>query len=178
MTRQALWFVIGSTLVLMALGAAAALLGASIRDHQVLIEQVGGALLILFGLAFLGLTRIPWLSGDHRVELPSGGGNWWRSGLIGIGFGLSWSACAGPLLASVLALTAVQSQRVIEGVTSILLFALGRGLPFLAMAMLADRMIPLLRRLRRPLKAVSSIGAATLIILGGLLLSGQFSQPE
>lgn len=175
-SQQALWFVAGCTLVLMALGAGAALLGASLKNHQVLIERVGGVLLILFGFAFSGWIPIPWLSSDHRANTSSGRSAWWRSILVGIGFGLSWSACAGPLLAGVLTLTAVQSQRVTEGVISMLLFALGQGLPFLAMALPADRMLPVLRRFRRLTALVSSIGAVVLIILGGLLLSGQFSE--
>jgi cytochrome c-type biogenesis protein len=175
-SQQALLFVAGCALVLIALGAGAAFLGASLKDHQVLIERVGGVVLVLCGLAFSGWIHVPWLSSDHRVEASSPREGWWKSIFVGVGFGLSWSACAGPLLAGVLTLTAVRSQRVSEGVVAMLLFALGQGLPFLAMALLADRMLPVLRRFRRITALVSSIGAVILIALGVLLLSGRFSE--
>ena len=175
-SHQAGWFVVGCTLVLMALGAGAALLGTSLKAHQILIERAGGVLLILFGIAFAGRVRLPWLSGDHRLALLSGPPAWWRSILVGSGFALSWSACVGPILASVVALTVLRSERIVDGVLSMLLFGLGQGVPFVAMAFLAERMRPWLRRYRRYATITSTLGAVSLVVLGALLLSGQFSE--
>ena len=91
-------------------------------------------------------------------------------------FGLSWSACAGPVLGAMFALTAVQSTGIANGMASMLVFALGQGLPFLLLAAFADRLGPILRRLRRYTAFVSYVGALVIILMGIVLLSGQFNQ--
>jgi cytochrome c-type biogenesis protein len=164
--------------VLLALGAAAALLGSALRNHQVLVEQVGGALLILFGIALTGKVQIPLLSRDYWLAGGTGDARWWRSVVVGVGFALSWSACTGPFLASAVALTIVQSRHVTDGVLLMLAFAVGQAIPFLLVAMTADRTRSLLRRFGRMTAILSQFGAFLLILLGVVLLSGQFSEFE
>ena len=69
---HALWFVVGCTLVLMLLGAAAAALGRALSTYQQLLERIGGILLILFGVALTGLVPIAWLSWDHHIQVKPG----------------------------------------------------------------------------------------------------------
>ncbi len=83
---QALWFVLGCTLFLTLLGAAAAFLGSALSVYQQILERVGGLVLILLGIALTGLVPVPWVSGEHRVQFKPGPPAWWRSGLIGMTF--------------------------------------------------------------------------------------------
>ncbi len=172
---HALWFVLGFALLLMLLGAIAALFGSVFRTYQQGLERIGGLLLILFGIALTGLVPLPWLSRDHRMQVKPGRSAWWRSGLIGLTFGASWSACAGPILGAILVLTAVKSLLLLQGVILMLAFALGLGAPFLLVGLLVDRVGTFLRRIRRYTALLSYIGGAILILVGISLLLGLFS---
>jgi cytochrome c-type biogenesis protein len=169
---QALWFVLGCTLFLTLLGAAAALLGSVLSVYQQVLERVGGLVLILLGIALTGLVPVPWVSGEHRVQFKPGPPTWWRSGLIGMTFGAGWSACAGPILGAVLVLTAAGSVALLQGMMVMLLFALGQGVPFVLVGLLVDRAGPFLRRIRRSTALLTHIGGIILILVGFFLLTG------
>src|SRR5262249_58649324 len=98
------------------------LLGSGVGAYQQSLERAGGLALILFGIAYVGVLPIPWLSGEHRVEVKPGRSAWWRSGLIGMTFGASWSACSGPLLGTILVLTGGSALRRFQGMTVMLAF--------------------------------------------------------
>ena len=165
----------GFSPVFMLLGAIAALLGSTLSVYQQVLERIGGLLLIAFGIALTGWVPIPWLSWDHRVQVKSGHSVWWRSGLVGMTFGASWSACTSPILGAILVLTAVRSLVLVQGVVVMLAFALGQGVPFLLVGVLVDRAGPLLRRTRRYTHLFSVIGGITLIVIGVFLITGLFS---
>src|SRR5437667_6554329 len=159
---HALCFVLGFVLIFALLGAAAALAGVALRTYQQVLARLAGLLLILFGIALTGLVPIPWLSRDHRVQVQQGRSAWWRSGLIGMAFGAGWSACSGPILGSILVLTA-SSATLVQGVIFLLAYALGLGLPFLLVGILVDRVGRLMHRIRRFTGPLSLIGGAILI---------------
>ncbi len=171
---HAVWFVLGFAALYTVLGAAAELFGSVLVAHQQLLERIGGLLLILLGVALTGLVPLPWLSGDHRILVGPGRSVWWRSGLIGIAFGASWSACTTPVLGAMLMLTAGGRGHILQGSTLMLAFALGLGIPFVIVAVLVDRARPFLLRVRRYTALFSSIGSAILIVIGIFLLTGLF----
>jgi cytochrome c-type biogenesis protein len=172
---HALWFLLGFALVFTVLGAVAALLGTALQAYQQWLARLAGLLLILFGIALTGLVPIPLLSSEHRIQVKPGRSAWWRSGLIGMAFGAGWSACSGPMLASILVLTAV-SATLVRGITLLLAYALGLGLPFLLIGLLIDRAGPLLRTVRRFTGPLSLIGGIILILMGMLVVTGRFDQ--
>lgn len=172
---HALWFVLGFTLLFTLLGAATALVGSTLSAYQLVLERIGGVLLILFGIALTGLVPIPWLSRDHRVQVQPGRSVWWRSVLIGMAFGAGWSACSGPILGAILVLTAVRST-VLQGVIFLLVYALGLGVLFVLVGILVDRANMLMRPIRRYAGPLSFIGGVILILMGMLLLMGRLDQ--
>ncbi|HEX6799312.1 MAG TPA: cytochrome c biogenesis protein CcdA [Ktedonobacterales bacterium] len=174
-SRHALWFVLGNGMLLVLLGAVAALVGSAVQTYQQVFERIAGVLLILFGVALIGVLPIPWLSRDYHVNVKPGPSSWWRSGLLGVAFGASWSACVSPILASILVLTAVRSQVVLQGVSIMLVFALGQSVPLLLVGVLVDRAGAFLRRIRRVTVILTQIGGAILIIMGFFLVTGLFS---
>jgi cytochrome c-type biogenesis protein len=174
-TLHALWFVLGSAMILMMLGAFAALFGSALSTYQQTVEHIGGLLLILFGIVLSGLLPIPWLSETYQVQVKPARSTWWRSGLIGLTFGASWSACAGPILATILVVTMVKALGVLQGVLVMLVFAAGQGIPLVLVALLVDRASTFLRRLRRSTTFLSYIASAVLIFVGVSLLFGLFS---
>lgn len=172
---QALWFVAGFALLFTVLGAVTAGIGLALSAYQLVLERVGGVLLIVFGIVLIGWVPVPWLSRTYHLEVKPGRSVWWRSGLIGIAFGASWSACTGPILGAILVLTAGSSGGVVQGAILMLTFALGLGAPFLLVGLLVDRIGPLLRRIRRVTAVLTTIGGVILLLLGILLLTGLFS---
>jgi cytochrome c-type biogenesis protein len=172
---HALWFVLGFALLFTLLGATTALVGLTLSAYQPVLERISGVLLILFGLALTGWIPLPWLSRSYHIQVKPGRAVWWRSGLIGIAFGASWSACTGPILGAILVLTAGSATFVLQGAILMLTFALGLGVPFLLVGLLVDRASPFLRRIRRYTALLSTIGGMILILLGIILLTGLFS---
>jgi cytochrome c-type biogenesis protein len=172
---HAFWFVLGFILLFTLLGAAAAFSGLALGTYQPVLDRIGGVLLILFGIALTGWVPLPWLSRSYHFQVKPGRSVWWRSGLIGIAFGASWSACTGPILGAILVLTARGSRGVMQGAILMFIFALGLGVPFLVVGLLVDRVSPFLRRIRRATALLSSIGGAILILIGIFLLTGLFS---
>jgi cytochrome c-type biogenesis protein len=139
------------------------------------LERVGGVLLILFGIVLTGWVPLPWLSRSYHLQVKPGRSVWWRSGLMGLAFGASWSACTGPILGAVLILSAGSARSVAQGAIVMLIFALGLGVPFLVVGLLVDRISPLLRRIRRATAVLTSIGGVLLILVGIFLVTGLFS---
>jgi cytochrome c-type biogenesis protein len=172
---HALCFVLGFALLFTLLGAGAALVGLALHPYQQWLARIAGGLLILFGIALTGLVPIPWLGGDHRVQVKSGRSVWWRSGLIGMAFGAGWSACSSPILGAILALTAVRST-LLQGMIFLLAYALGLGVPLLLVGILMDRAGPLMRRIHRYTGLLSFLGGVILILMGMLLLTGRLDQ--
>jgi cytochrome c-type biogenesis protein len=172
---HALCFVLGFALLFTLLGAAAALLGSALQDYQRLLARLAGLLLLLFGIALTGLVPIPFLSSNMRVQVGRGATAWWRSALVGMAFGASWSACSGPILGAILVLTAV-SATLTQGISYLLVYALGLGVPFLLTGILAERVVALFRPARRYMRLISFIVGVVLILMGMLAMTGRLDE--
>jgi cytochrome c-type biogenesis protein len=170
---QGLLFVAGfSTFVVGLFGFVGTLLRVLRREA---VRMVGGAVLIAFGLFKLRLLNLP-IHSDTRKDLSSIGQGLGsaRSYVAGMAFAAGWTPCIGPFLGAILTLSVTNDL----GARIALLFAyvLGLGLPFLFVAGLADRMVPLLRRLQRRARLVEAVSGLLLIGVGAALLLGQISQ--
>ena len=167
-------FILGFTLVFMALGATATLFGAALRRLLPALQQVGGVVIILFGLYLVGVLRPRFLMRERRVQLarkPTG-----RAGsvLVGMAFGAGWTPCVGPVLASILLYAGMQGSMG-EGMLLLLVYALGLGIPFFAAAVAFNWFLAGTRLLRRRLAVIEKVAGALLIVVGVLLASGRFT---
>src|SRR5690606_15132784 len=95
-------FVLGFSLIFVALGATATALGAALGRSLPLLQQVGGVVIVLFGLYLVGVLRIPALMRERRVHLAAKPAGYLGSVAVGIAFGAGWTPCVGPVLASIL----------------------------------------------------------------------------
>jgi cytochrome c-type biogenesis protein len=173
---HALFFVLGFGLVFVSLGATAGLLGSILYPIMPYVVRVGGVLVVVFGLQVSGLISIPWLAMDRRLELEvAPQRTYGRSFLIGIVFAAGWTPCVGPVLTTI-TLLAADSRTAVTGALLLAVYALGLGVPFLAVAGLADVALPLLRRLNHYMRIISIISGILLIIMGILLTLGLFEQ--
>jgi cytochrome c-type biogenesis protein len=136
-------------------------------------ERLGGAFIIAFGLVMLGLIRVPWLDRDVRWHgaAPARAGPVGGALLLGTAFGVGWSPCMGPILASILLLAGLQGSITASGAL-LGVYALGLAVPFVALGLGADHVAPALRRFARVSRAVEVVGGLLLIALGIAVFTG------
>jgi cytochrome c-type biogenesis protein len=171
---HSLSFVLGFTIVFVALGAAAGLAGFAIGSQSIVIK-IGGGLLIAFGLFLLASLKFPWLNYERRIS-PSLGATtgYLRSLLIGGIFSLAWTPCVGPVLGGILTL-AWGSETVWRGAYLLAIYSLGLGIPFLVIGFAFDFFRPLLRRLHRYSTWSYVFSGVLLIVVGILILTNTLS---
>ena len=163
-------FIIGFSLVFTALGASLGLLGAVVP--QGVLEKVGGALLITFGIFLIAATKVPWLNYEKRLDFGRAKGTGYlRSLLIGVIFSLGWIPCVGPILGGILTLAA-SSQTVWQGVYLLLGYCLGLGLPFIVVGLALGTASRYISWLSRHAFVTSVVAAVLLISVGILMLTG------
>jgi cytochrome c-type biogenesis protein len=163
-------FVVGFSVVFIALGAIAGLAGFAISSHSLAIN-IGGSLLIVFGLFLLASLKFPWLNYEKRLTPSlSATTGYLRSLIIGAVFSLAWTPCVAGLLGSALGV-ALTSGSAGQGAYILAIFSLGLGLPFLATGIAFDFIRPLLKRIHRYSTWSYIISGLLLITIGILILT-------
>jgi len=174
--NHALLFVIGFSFVFVfGWGGAATLLGQVFGTYKNTLAQVGGVVVIIFGLSTLGILKIPWLNYDTRPEwrdIPRTG--WVSSSLMGVFFAAGWTPCIGTTLGAILTLgfsaqTSTQAMVLSSG------YALGLGLPFLAIGLGMERAVGFVRRFQRYLRTIQIASGILLIAIGVMLLTNRLT---
>jgi len=166
-------FIAGFTTVFAGLGAIAGALGSSLSTFQSWVRTVGGVLIIVMGLALLGVARGP-LSRERRLipTLPKVTGVA-RPYVVGVAFGAGWSPCVGPLLAAALTIAA-RSGEVGRGTILLCAYAMGIGVPFLATALGLASSPRLADKLRRIGPNLERVSGGLLVVLGVLLATDTY----
>jgi cytochrome c-type biogenesis protein len=167
-------FVVGLSLVFALLGASASAL---LLQSRVLLMQIGGVLIVLFGLQMLGILRLEWLARTYLHVEParvSGRGGFFGAALVGAVFGIGWTPCIGLFLGSLLAIAA-QQDTVVEGTILLLFYGFGLGVPFLLAGLAADRALGWARGLRSHMGMIERAGGVVLVAMGVLLFTGQLT---
>src|SRR5687767_5924970 len=167
-------FIIGFSLVFVALGAAASAIGQFLAERQAIFNRTAGAVIIVFGLHTMGVLRIEWLYQEKRVHTSRKPAGFIGAGLIGVAFAFGWTPCIGPILAAILALAGTQ-ETVAEGVRMLGVYSLGLGVPFLATALMIDRFFSAMGRIRRHYHTIEIVSGALLIVIGLLIFTEKFT---
>jgi cytochrome c-type biogenesis protein len=172
---HALLFVTGFSIVFVLLGASATQLGRALSYYQVWLQRVGGVLIIVFGLLCLGWLKIPQLLSDRRPRLDRKPVGFLGSLLVGMAFAAGWTPCIGPVLGGILGLAATSAD-VGRGMLLLVVYSAGLALPFLVAAVAVESFLGWFQRFRRFLPWVMRVSGVLLIVVGGLLVSGEFSR--
>lgn len=168
----ALLFVLGFSVVFVALGASASAIGSFLSANKQLLERVAGALVLLLGFFMLGIVKVPWLYGEARFEMQGARRFGSFAALaMGMAFAFGWSPCVGPILGSIL-MMAANSAEVGRGVALLAVYSLGLGVPFVAVALLLGRVKPLLSWLNRHALVINRSAGVVLMVVGLLILTG------
>ena len=165
----ALFFVLGLSTVFLLMGYAASAFGRAFLQYQPMLVTVSGIFVILLGLHFLHVFRIPLLDREARIEAGDKGGTALGAYLLGLAFAFGWTPCIGPQLSMILTLAATEPGR---GTTLLGIYALGLGIPFLLSAIFIERSIGLMNRLKRHMGLIERASGVLLIAVGVLLLTG------
>ncbi len=171
----ALAFVAGFTLVFVALGVTATLLGSVLRENQTLLARAGGVVIIVMGLIFMGAINVPWLYREARFR-PNTKAGLWGSAVLGAAFAFGWSPCIGATLGAVLAMAAGRGAAggPAEGAFLLAMYSLGLGIPFVIAGLGISRLGRAVSWFRRHIRQVNLVSGLLLVSVGLLLVSGQF----
>jgi cytochrome c-type biogenesis protein len=169
--QSSLPFVAGFTGVFVLLGTAAALVGGSLVGDQFLLEQISGFVLVVFGLAFMGL--LPWPERLLGAGLLQGARRRGSTVLLGGAFAICAAPCIGPVLAAILVL-AGSSGTVFAGALQLAVYSLGLAVPFVLAGALFTRAMGAFRWLRDHYRAIQIVSGAMMVALGLLLFFGRF----
>jgi cytochrome c-type biogenesis protein len=171
---SSLAFVLGFSLVFIALGASATAIGQAVSGQLRLLGKVAGLVIIVFGLHTMGLLKIGWLYRDTRVQTQKKPAGPLGAMLVGIAFAFGWTPCIGPILAAILAIAGAQ-ETVGQGVRLLAVYSLGLGVPFLLTALAVDRFFTAFARIRRYYHAVEVVSGALLVVIGVLIFTNRFT---
>lgn len=163
-------FVLGFTLIFVAMGALAGTLGSFLTKHQTWVNLVGGGIVILFGLNYMGLLKLNLFRGGAR-GLRDGEMGFFSALVFGIIFSVGWTPCVGAFLGSALML-ASQQGHVLEGMGMLLCYSLGLGIPFLFSAVLIDRLKGAFNWIKAHYDLVNKVCGGLLVLVGALMAAG------
>ncbi|MFT4308308.1 MAG: cytochrome c biogenesis CcdA family protein [Candidatus Woesearchaeota archaeon] len=168
----ALFFVLGLATVFSLVGGVLTVLlsGASANIART-IEVIGGFIIIAFGILLSGLVRVPLLEREVRWHPQKGASRYPNAFIFGAAFGVGWSPCIGAILGAILTLAVVQPA---SGFALLFAYSLGLGVPFLALSLFIEPMTAFIKKSRRAFRIITLIAAGLLIVLGVLLITGDF----
>ena len=168
-------FILGFTIVFVALGASASAIGQYVSSRIDILGKVAGAIVIIFGLHTMGVLRIEWLYQEKRVQTsqqrPE---SFIGAALVGMAFAFGWTPCLGPILAGILAIAAAQDT-VGDGVRLLFAYSLGLGVPFFATALAMNHFFVAFAKIRRHYHKVELVSGALLVAIGVLIFTDRFT---
>jgi cytochrome c-type biogenesis protein len=169
-----LLFVAGFTLIFLALGATATVVGRLLLAYRDWLSRAGGVLIIALGLYLLGLFNIGALSRERRLHLANKPFGYLGTVLVGVAFGAGWTPCIGPILGAILIYTSSAAD-LGRGLVLLLCYSLGLAIPFLVAALAIERFLRTYASLRHHLAWASRVSGVLLVIVGLLLVTDYFS---
>lgn len=171
---NAMGFVLGFTIVFIAMGALAGTFGSFLREYQTLVNIISGIIVIIFGLNFMGVLKLNIFKGStHNMNTTNMG--FGSSILFGIIFSIGWTPCVGVFLGSALML-ASQQGHVMEGVLMLLTYSMGLGIPFIISAILIDSLKTTFNWIKKNYDKINLISGCFLIIVGICMATGVFGK--
>ena len=165
---RSLFFVIGFTLMFVVFGGLAGLISGYINKYKTVISIVAGAIVIIFGLSYIGLFGLPFFKGLKKSYKVDGA---WSAFLFGIVFAVGVGPCTGAFLGSALALAST-SGTAAKGLLLLLFYSMGIGIPFIITAVLTDKTKKLFGFIKRHFKAVKIVSGSLLVVMGILMAAG------
>ncbi|SEM54491.1 cytochrome c-type biogenesis protein [Mesobacillus persicus] len=172
---RSIGFIIGFSIIFVALGASASFIGQILSEYRVLIMQIAGLLIIIFGLQMAGLLKFKVLMKEKRIQSEQKSKNIFSSILLGMAFATGWSPCVGLALSSIL-LLASSSDTLSQGVFLLGAYSLGMAIPFLIISIVISYSLKTIRTINKYLAKLAVVNGMIMVGLGFLVLSGQMQK--
>lgn len=167
-------FVLGFTLVFVAMGALAGTVGSFLQRYQMMVNLVCGAIVILFGLNFLGVVK--WnLFGGSKIQTNTANMTFGSALVFGVVFSIGWTPCVGVFLGSALVLASQQGSALV-GIGMLLCYSAGLGIPFLISAVLIDQLKSAIGWIKRNYAVINRVCGVLLIAVGVLMATGMLNR--
>jgi cytochrome c-type biogenesis protein len=170
---HSLAFIAGFSMVFIGMGASFSALGQLLFEQRDLIRQVGGALIVLFGLYIAGLLPLQWLGRYKQLQLRSKPAGFLGSWLVGVTFAIGWTPCVGPILGSILSLAGT-AETVSTGIALLGAYSAGLALPFFLSSLALGGFLVAFRRFRPWIPMVERVAGVLLVAVGLLVLTNYF----
>jgi cytochrome c-type biogenesis protein len=167
-------FVLGFSIVFVALGATATAIGKFLLGQLPLLSKIAGAILIIFGLHTMGVFRLAFLETEKRMHAQRKPAGPLGAMLVGVAFAFGWTPCIGPILGGILAIAGSKNS-ISEGVTLLAVYSLGLGIPFLLTSLAINQFFSATKRIRRYYHAIELTSGALLVAIGLLIFTGQLT---
>ena len=167
-------FALGLITVFVALGASATWIGGMVQTYAAQLRWLAGGIILLLGLHFLGIVRIPILYRQARIEVETRPSSLVGAYVVGMAFAFGWTPCVGPILAAIL-FTASQEDTVRQGMGLLLAYGVGMAAPFVAAAWFIDPFIRLMKKFRKHMGKVEKTMGAFLVLTGVIFITGQIN---
>ncbi len=171
---NSLMFVLGFSIVFVALGATATVIGQFLLSHLALLSKIAGTIIVVLGLHTIGWLRIGFLNYEKRFQARTVPASTIGAFVVGLAFAFGWTPCVGPILATILAYAGTQ-QTVGKGVLLLASYSLGLGIPFVASGLGINAFLSLFSRAKAHLRSVEIISGLVLVVFGLLMFLGAFS---
>lgn len=168
--RNSLGFVLGFTIIFVLMGALAGTVGSLLTRYQTVLNIVSGAIVVFFGLNFLGILKLNIFRGMTK-NFSVGELGFFSAVLFGMIFSVGWTPCVGAFLGSALML-ASQQGHVLEGTLMLLCYSLGLGIPFVVSAILIDKLKSAFDFIKRHYGIINTVCGCLLIAVGVLMMTG------
>ncbi|WP_137889238.1 cytochrome c biogenesis CcdA family protein [Pseudomonas sp. 2FE] len=171
---MSLTFVLGFATVFVALGASATAISRLLLAYRQETNLIGGLIVITFGLFMTGLINPRWLHMDVRfVHQLKSKGSPLAAYILGVAFAFGWTPCIGPILGSILTVSASGAD--VNGIALLSIYSLGLGVPFLLAALFTNHFLDHMKRLRRWSRTIHLGSGAIMILMGLAMITGQLS---
>jgi cytochrome c-type biogenesis protein len=167
---HALLFVLGFSLIFLALGASATLLGRLLVTYRIWISRIGGLLVLAFGLYLLGVFNLGALSRERRMHITDKPLGYLGTVVVGVAFGAGWTPCIGPILGSILTYAATQSN-MSRGVALLGAYSLGLAVPFVLSAVALEWFLRAFNAIKRQMIWVTRLSGALLVVVALLMIT-------
>ena len=167
----AIFFVAGFTTVFVGLGAGASWFGQMIQAYRGPLGSAAGVIIVLFGLHFLGILRIPLLYKEARLEAGNDGAGYLGAYVMGLAFAFGWTPCIGPILAAVLTVAANEASMG-AGISLLFVYSLGLGIPFILAAVAIKPFLAFMKRFKSHFGTLEKVMGGLLVLTGLLFLLG------